>query len=68
MFKNYFWPGMFFSIRRFVRNSDVCGRNKFWKNKKQGFLKFLPIPKRIWSEIFIDFVIDLPENEKCNFF
>ena len=55
---------MFLNIRRFVRNDDVCGRNKAWKNKKQNFLKPLPISSRIWSEISIDFVIDLPENEK----
>ena len=65
MFKSYFWPGMLLDIRRFVRNCDVCGRNKAWKDKKQGFLKPLPIPSRIWSEISIDFVIDLPESERC---
>ena len=56
---------MLLDIRRFVRNCDVCGRNKTWKNKKQGFLKPLPIPNRIWSKFSIDFVVDLPENEKC---
>ena len=65
MFRNYFWPGMLLDIRRFVRNCDVCGRNKAWRDKKQGFLKPLPIPSRIWSEISIDFVVDLPENERC---
>ena len=34
-------------------------------HQKQGFLKLLPIPNRIWSEISIDFVVDFPENEKC---
>ena len=68
MFKNYFCPGMLLNIRRFVRNCDVCGRNKTWKNKKQGFLKPFLIPSRIWSEISIDFVIDLPENENCKNF
>ena len=56
---------MLLNIRRFVRNCDVCGRNKAWKDKKQGFLKPLPIPSRIWSKISIDFVVDLPESEGC---
>ena len=30
-------------------------------------MKLLPIPSQNWSEILIDFVIDLPENEKCYF-
>ena len=34
MFKNYFWLGMLLNIRRFVRNCDVCDRNKTWKNIK----------------------------------
>ena len=62
MFKNYFWPGIFLNIRRFVRNYDVYGCNKIWKNKKRNFLKPLPIPSRIWSIFFIDFVIYLPQN------
>ena len=37
MFKSYSWPGMFLNIRRFVRNCEVCGKNKIWKNKKQFF-------------------------------
>ena len=28
MFKNYFSPGMLLNIRLFVRNWDVCDRNK----------------------------------------
>ena len=59
---------MLLDIRRFVRNCDVYGRNKAWRDKKQGFLKPLPIPSPIWSEISIDFVVDLPENERCKNF
>ena len=68
MFQNCSWPGIIFNIRSFVRNCDVCGKNEIWKNKKQGFLKLLPIPSSIWSEIFIDFVTDIPENEGCTNF
>ena len=56
---------MLVDIRRLIRNCDVCGRNKVWRDKKQGFLKPLPIPSRIWSEISIDFVVDLPQSEGC---
>ena len=34
IFKNDFWQNMLLNIRRFVRNCDVCNRNKIWKNKK----------------------------------
>ena len=28
-------------------------------------MKPLPIPERIWSEISMDFITDLPESEGC---
>ena len=65
MFKNHFWQGMFLNIRRFVGNCDVCCRNKIWeKNVFETFTH--PEPNLV--NFFIDFVIDLLENEKCNFF
>jgi Integrase zinc binding domain/Chromo (CHRromatin Organisation MOdifier) domain len=61
--RRFFWPRMSQDIRRFVRNCDSCGRNKAWRDRRQGFLKPLPIPERIWQEISIDFVVDLPPSE-----
>lgn len=63
--RQYFWPGMGDNIRQFVRNCDSCSANKAWRTRRQGFLKPLPIPDRVWSEISIDFVTDLPESKGC---
>jgi Integrase zinc binding domain/Chromo (CHRromatin Organisation MOdifier) domain len=63
--RQYFWPQMSQDVRRFVRNCDTCGRNKAWRDIRQGFLKPLPVPNRIWSEISIDFIVDLPESNGC---
>jgi hypothetical protein len=35
------------------------------KVSSSGFLKPLPIPDRIWSEISMDFIIELPESKGC---
>ena len=51
-------------VRRFVRNCDVCGRAKAWRDRRQGFLKLLPIPSRMWRDISVDFVDKLPESNK----
>ena len=51
------------NIRRFVRNCDVCGRTKPWREGAQGLLKPLPIPSQLWKEISIDFIEGLPESE-----
>jgi transposase InsO family protein/predicted aspartyl protease len=63
--RQYFWPRMSEDVRRFVRNCDVCGRTRSWRDKRQGFLKPLPIPSQIWKEISIDFIVDLPESNGC---
>ncbi|RAL59221.1 hypothetical protein DID88_006676 [Monilinia fructigena] len=63
--RQYFWPQMSNDVRRFVRNCDSCGRNKAWRDIRQGFLKPLPIPNRIWNEISIDFIVELPESNGC---
>jgi hypothetical protein len=63
--RDYFWPGMSNDIRRFIRNCNVCGRTKPWRDGLQGLLKPLPVPDRIWKEISMDFITDLPESEGC---
>ena len=63
--RQYFWPRMGDDIRQFTRNCDSCSSNKSWRTRRQGFLKPLPIPDRIWTEISIDFITDLPESEGC---
>ena len=65
MARRFFWPNMLQDIRRFIRNCDTCGRNKAWRERRQGFLKPLPIPDRVWQEISVDFVVDLPKSEGC---
>lgn len=61
--RDFFWPGMADHIRRFIRNCDVCGRTKPWREGTQGLLKPLPIPDRLWKEISINFVEGLLESE-----
>jgi len=65
MSRQFFWPQMSKHIRQFVRNCDNCSANKAWRDRKQGFLKPLPIPNRIWKEISMDFVTQLPLSEGC---
>jgi transposase InsO family protein len=61
--RDFFWPGMTDNIRRYVRNCDVCGRTKPWREGTQGYLKPLPIPNQIWKEISMDFIEGLPVSE-----
>ena len=61
--RDYFWPGMSETIRRYLRNCDTCGRTKPWRDGLQGLLKPLPVPERIWKEISMDFIEGLPVSD-----
>ncbi len=62
--RRYFWPGAAKDVRQFLRNCATCGRNTIWREHKHGLLKPLPIPERIWAEISIDFITELPPTGK----
>lgn len=51
-------------VRQFCRNCDVYRRSHVWRTKRQGLLLPLPSPDRFHSELFIDFLTDLPANNK----
>ncbi|KAI0993042.1 hypothetical protein K3495_g15142, partial [Podosphaera aphanis] len=65
LLRRFFWPKMRDSVRKFIRNCDVCGRTTVWRDAKAGFLKSLPVPERIGTELTIDFVTDLPKSREC---
>ncbi|KAI0993417.1 hypothetical protein K3495_g14767 [Podosphaera aphanis] len=65
LLRRFFWPKMRDSVRKFIRNCDVCGRTTVWRDAKAGFLKSLPVPERIGTELTIDFVTDLPRSREC---
>ncbi len=58
--RRFYWPGLSQEVRRFVRNCDGCGSKKPWRERKWGLLKPLPVPERIWRDISIDFITELP--------
>jgi hypothetical protein len=60
--RQFFWSGAASDVRQFVRNCEICGRNTIWRETKKGLLKPLPVPERIWGEISIDFITDLPPS------
>ncbi len=53
------------NVCTFCWNCDKCHTNNSWKDCWQGFLKPLPVLKRIWWKIFINFVVDLLSSEDC---
>ena len=58
--RRFWWPGLSADVKSFVAACEVCARNKNTHRAPAGQLRPLPIPKRPWSHIAMDFVTGLP--------
>ena len=61
--QRFWWPSMNRDARSFVAACSTCARSKSIHQPPAGLLNPLPIPKRPWSHIAVDFVTGLPESE-----
>ena len=64
--RDYYWPQLYLFVKRYVRNCRVCARIKPSNTASQGVLRPLPIPKRPWNDIAMDFIVGLPESQGYN--
>jgi len=64
--QNYCWPGIKNTVEKYIDNCHICHRSKASRDKYKGLLKLNPIPVQNWTDIAIDFVINLPESEGYN--
>ena len=56
---HYYWPRMTNTIAQYVKACHSCKRIKAYREGKHGLLKSLPIPKRYWQDISVDFITPL---------
>ena len=56
-----YWKGLKKHVRQFVKECSTCQQFKYDNLAYFGLVQPLPIPKRVWSEIFIDFIEKLPK-------
>jgi transposase InsO family protein len=61
--REFFWPGLTADAARFVRNCDVCGRTRIWR-EREGLLKPLEIADRPWRHLTMDYIVELPPGLK----
>jgi len=61
--RQLYWPNLSEDVRRFVNNCDKCGANTVWRQRRQGLLKPLPVPSRMWRDISMDFIEKLPMSD-----
>lgn len=58
--RRFWWPTIDKDTREFVAACSACARNKTPHQSSSGLLQPLPIPRRPWSHIAVDFVTGLP--------
>ena len=58
--RRFWWPQMREDVKAFVSACSVCAANKVPHSPPSGFLQPLPIPRRPWSHIALDFITGLP--------
>uniref|UniRef100_A0A3B3RIC6 Gypsy retrotransposon integrase-like protein 1 n=1 Tax=Paramormyrops kingsleyae TaxID=1676925 RepID=A0A3B3RIC6_9TELE len=58
--QRFWWPTMLRDVRSYIAACQVCARNKTPSRSPAGLLQPLPVPRRPWSHIAVDFVTGLP--------
>jgi hypothetical protein len=60
--RDYTWPGICTFIKDYMSSCTSCAHAKVPRHKPYGLLKQLPIPKRPWNSISMDFIEQLPSS------
>lgn len=61
--RRFWWPEMKTDVQTFVSACPVCAQNKGSNRPPPGYLQPLPIPRRPWSHLSLDFVSGLPPSK-----
>ncbi len=62
----YYWSQVKQSIERYIRNCHICKRFKVIRDKYFDLLNSLSISNRSWTNIIMNFVIELSESKNFN--
>ncbi|CAJ0948265.1 unnamed protein product [Ranitomeya imitator] len=64
--RSFWWPSLSRDVRAFVQSCGICARAKPCCSRASGLLLPLPVPKRPWTHISMDFISDLPVSQKMS--
>ena len=62
IWRDYTWPGLRTFVKAYCKSCTACARSKAPRHRPYGNLRQLPIPKKPWNSISIDFIEQLPSS------
>ena len=60
--RDFWWSQIWKDVKEFVISCDICSRFKTLRHCPYEFLQPLPVPRRLWSSVSMDFITDLPPS------
>ncbi|CAI7781216.1 unnamed protein product [Closterium sp. NIES-53] len=61
---DYHWPRMHADVRDFIRTCRTCQQLKARTTNRYGLLQPIPPPTKVWDEVTMDFIMDLPQTPR----
>lgn len=58
--QDFYWPNVCQYVVNYVDGCTTCQRTKTFRHRRYGLLQPLPIPKRPWSSLSMDYIDQLP--------
>lgn len=58
--ENFVWPSMKQDVKLFISSCLICQQTRNDHRKSPGLLCPLPIPKKPWEDLSLDFIVGLP--------
>ncbi len=62
--RTFYWFGMYEEIKSYVASCLPCQQNKARNSNKLGLLQPLPIPIQKWSQVSMDFIVQLTRTRR----
>ncbi|KAK3515044.1 hypothetical protein QTP70_004028 [Hemibagrus guttatus] len=60
--RRFWWPSLGSDVEDFVRQCATCAQARTSRQHPEGLLEPLPVPRRSWSHLCVDFLTDLPDS------
>ncbi|KAK3556567.1 hypothetical protein QTP70_010634 [Hemibagrus guttatus] len=62
----FWWPSLSQDVEEYVGSCATCTQSRTSRQLLTGLLEPLPVPRRPWSHMAVDFITDLPDSGGYN--